>query len=594
MVVNSTFIFLLVVLVIVLFLLSSLVKLKPKNDLYKHFVIFVSLLLIPFFSLSLQILFSKTNIKPIYFDYFTYIFTFFAPIEMFRISVVYSNQKLKKWIVNLFYILSTISLIVLWTNDVHHLFYVKYSVNFNETVFGPAFYVICAYEYGLLIYSMINLGLGSTRKSGFFSIQTFLILLGISFSLTFNLLSVLKIIKSTVYLTPLTFVVLAICLYISIFKLKALNIVPVASRTVMDTMSDAYVVISNDGTIADSNKTFREKFGPAFEIKEKQGNLFDVFDKSNLVDLNQLKKHIKNTRKEGKIITQEYHFQNNVLDRYFEVDIHPISSKSDKNDYIATLLLFKDITQHKLDIQEIEEKQDIIVKQQQLVSIGELAGGVAHDINTPISAIKTGITMLSMKSDRPQEEKDTLQRMDNCATKIINIVNSMRNQIRNLGNDTKIKFKISSVINDIKVITYHELMKNHTEININIEDDVEIEGDPTKLGQVLTNLIVNASQAYGEKEGKIDIIVRKTLKHATITVIDYAGGMDDSIKPYVFKNILTTKGTAGTGLGLYLAYSVIKGNFNGEIDFDSKKGEGTSFHIRIPLVENNDVENKNN
>ena len=202
--------------------------------------------------------------------------------------------------------------------------------------------------------------------------------------------------------------------------------------------------------------------------------------------------------------------------------------------------------------------------------------------------------MLSMKSDRPQEEKDTLQRMDNCATKIINIVNSMRNQIRNLGNDTKIKFKISSVINDIKVITYHELMKNHTEININIEDDVEIEGDPTKLGQVLTNLIVNASQAYGEKEGKIDIIVRKTLKHATITVIDYAGGMDDSIKPYVFKNILTTKGTAGTGLGLYLAYSVIKGNFNGEIDFDSKKGEGTSFHIRIPLVENNDVENKNN
>ena len=70
--------------------------------------------------------------------------------------------------------------------------------------------------------------------------------------------------------------------------------------------------------------------------------------------------------------------------------------------------------------------------------------------------------------------------------------------------------------------------------------------------------------------------------------------MDESIKPYVFKNILTTKGIAGTGLGLYLAYSVIKGNFNGEIDFDSKKGEGTSFHIRIPLVENDDVENKNN
>lgn len=235
-------------------------------------------------------------------------------------------------------------------------------------------------------------------------------------------------------------------------------------------------------------------------------------------------------------------------------------------------------------IKELHEKQDIIVKQGQLVSIGELAGGVAHDINTPISAIKTGIVMLNQMGTKTEEEKEVLQRMDNCATKIINIVNSMRNQIRNLGSDNNVKFKISDVVNDIKVITYHEVAKNKSEVIVDIKDDIEITGDPTKLGQVLTNLVVNAAQAYGSKKGgKIEITVEKGPKSmAIIKVADYAGGLDPSITPYIFKNILTTKGTVGTGLGLYLAYSVIKGNFNGEITFDTAKGEGTTFYIAIP------------
>ena len=235
---------------------------------------------------------------------------------------------------------------------------------------------------------------------------------------------------------------------------------------------------------------------------------------------------------------------------------------------------------------EIEEKQDIIVKQQQLVSIGELAGGVAHDINTPISAIKTGILMLNqLNLDKTEEEKEILERMDSCATKIVNIVNSMRNQIRNLGSNNNVVFKISDVINDIKTITFHEVKKNNSEIIVNIEDDLKIEGEPTKLGQVLTNLVVNAAQAYKDKKGgKIEITVSKAPQDmAMIKVVDYAGGLDEKIKPYIFKNILTTKGTSGTGLGLYLAYSVIKGNFNGDITYETEKGEGTTFYIQIPV-----------
>lgn len=261
----------------------------------------------------------------------------------------------------------------------------------------------------------------------------------------------------------------------------------------------------------------------------------------------------------------------------------PITSNDEFSDIIRSYNVVQANTEEY--IKELKEKQEIIVKQGQLVSIGELAGGVAHDINTPISAIKTGIIMLnSMTNERTPEEQELLQRMDNCATKIINIVNSMRNQIRNLGGDTHVKFKISDVINDIKIITYHEVAKNRSEVEMEIIDDVSIMGDPTKLGQVLTNLVVNAAQAYDAKGGKIKIMVRKSKHNALIDVIDFAKGIDPTIAPFVFKNILTTKGTSGTGLGLYLTYSVIKGEFNGEITFDTKEGEGTTFHIAIPLA----------
>ncbi len=583
---NSTLLILLIVLVVILLLLKFLNRMKNKNELHRHFTIFVGLLTIPLISLSLQILFSKTKIPPIYFDYFTYIFTLIAPIELLKIALLFLNPDIKFKKINILYGISILSLLILWTNDVHHLFYKVYSINFNQTVFGEAFYLISSYGYIVLVVAVIILISGTIKRSGFFSKQTMLIFLGILVPLSGNLLGVFKIIETSIYVTPILFVILALCFSIAIFKFKALNLTPVASKTIMDIMSDAYVVISNDGTIIDTNKTFIKIFQKNILFKNGD-NLFEIIEDNKLFNINKLYSLIKKSRKEKNIQTVEFHASKNNLNKYFDVDISPVSSKLKNTDYIGTLLLFKDITQHKEDIKQIQEKQDIIVKQGQLVSIGELAGGVAHDINTPISAIKTGILMLNQMNDsRSEDEKQIIQRMDNCATKIINIVNSMRNQIRNLGGDSNVEFKISDVINDVKIITFHEAKKNQSEVFVDIKDDLKIKGDPTKLGQVLTNLVVNGIQAYGENEsGKVEVtVLKENSKIALIKVQDYAGGLDESIAPFVFKNILTTKGTNGTGLGLYLAYSVIKGNFNGEIIFDTKKGEGTIFYIRIPLI----------
>ncbi len=574
---------LVVALIIVIWMFFYISLKYNENKFAKLFKITFVLLSIYVIALLLQIVFRNTDIQPVYFDYATYLCTMFLPIIFLFISLKYlkENINFKKfyWL----FILPCISFIVLITNDFHHLFYKVYSIELSNTVTGPYVIIHSVYSYGALIIAIIILVTASIKKSGFFSTQTALIVIGGLLPTISNLLGTLKIIPMNIYITPITFIGTSICFALAIIKFKALNITPVAFRTVMDTMSDAYVVISDDGTIADTNKTFEKKLAQVLDLN-KDDNLFTIMERDKIIKLETLKESIAKTRKTGKIVTEEYHLHNNKLDKYFEVDIHPISSKTNSKEYVGTLLLFKDVTQHKEDIKQIEEKQEIIVKQQQLVSIGELAGGVAHDINTPISAIKTGILMLNQMGEKTEDEKEILQRMDNCATKIINIVNSMRNQIRNLGSDNNVKFKISSVVNDIKIITYHEVAKNKSEVIVDIKDDLEVVGDPTKLGQVLTNLVVNAAQAYGkDKGGKVEVTVEKGPKSmALIKVADYAGGLDPKIAPYIFKNILTTKGTAGTGLGLYLAYSVIKGNFNGDITFDTEEGEGTTFYITLP------------
>ncbi len=565
---------LIITFVIVVIMLIRLSRNKTGNSLYKLFKLLNITLLIHVSGNILQLIFKDSNIAPIYFDYITYFGGVFTPVVLLFISLKYKNDNIK--IKNLLWtaIVPIISLLVLWTNDIHHLFYIEYSTIISEGVVGPYFNIYSLYTYALLFIALIILIRTSLNKSGFFSLQTAFIILGVSIPVLASILGTFKIINMSIYITPITFILASFCFYIAIFKLKALNVIPVAVKTIMDTMTDSFIVISKDGTIADINKTCIEKFAPLMELKQND-NLYEKLEGRKTVKLSDLKGLVKEAIDKKGTVTTEYHIVKGDYDRYFEIDVQPIKAKSG-NEYVASLLLIRDITKAKRDM-------EIMTKNENLVILGELAGGVAHDINTPIAAIKNGIMML--KDTVPTEnEKMLLTRMDSCADKIINLVNSMRNQIRNIGSDEKTEVNISAVVNDTLMIVHNETMKKGVKINLNIKDELKVMGNATKLGQVVTNLVMNAIQAYEDKPGMIDIDVYKSDKNeAIILVEDYAGGIPEHIRPHIFKNILTTKGVAGTGFGLYLAYSVIKGAFGGDMHFETETGKGTKFVIRIPL-----------
>ena len=190
------------------------------------------------------------------------------------------------------------------------------------------------------------------------------------------------------------------------------------------------------------------------------------------------------------------------------------------NDEVGYISYYYNKIQDKIIVQN-----EIMFKQEQLSVLGELAGGMAHDINTPISAINTSITMLKA------HEKDTkyleiLDTMNVSAERIVNIVNSMRNQIRNLGSNDKEQFELNQLIDDLHILTQNEQKKNGCTFESEVKEKIEIYGEKTKLGQVLTNIVVNGIQAYGlqGKTGNVKLTAYKNGENTCrIEIEDQAG-----------------------------------------------------------------------
>ena len=108
-------------------------------------------------------------------------------------------------------------------------------------------------------------------------------------------------------------------------------------------------------------------------------------------------------------------------------------------------------------------------------------------------------------------------------------------------------------------------------------------GNINSLVQVINNLISNAIQAYNGKPNQtIDLIIDEKDNNIIISVIDYGSGIPKEIQDKLFTQMITTKGQNGTGLGLFMSYSTIKGHFKGDITFSSEIGKGTRFNIILP------------
>ena len=577
-------------------------KSKSKHQIKKVFETDVGLVIILTLSVLAQLLFAKKlNIEPVKFEYFSYIGGCFLPVSVFFTGLIFANTKIefkKKYL--LLFIIPIISLIILWTNDYHHLFYEVYSTSISETVYGPYMTIHNTYSYTLLFIGIIYLLKFSIKNSGFFSKQSILIVLGISIPVVINILGTFKIIPMSIYITPITFTITIVLFAISIFKFQFLGVAPIALQKIVDRISDSYIVIDENDSITDFNKTFIVTF--KLEDEKIRGRDFYEFlqeEKRNIKNINKIGEAIKTAQKTNKVVSFEHKFEN--INKYFKIEVTSISSEDSS---LGTLVLLKDITQHVQDMETIKNNQDILMERERLASLGQLIGGIAHNLKTPIMSISGAVEGLEdlikeydESIDDPlvnsQDHHDIAKEMESWIPKIrahieymSDIITTVKGQAVALSNQEENTFTISELVKRVNILMKHELKNSYTYLNVLMKTDENqiLDGDVNSLVQVVNNMISNSIQAYnGKKNQNIELEVNKKDNNVIFSVRDFAGGLPKEVQDKLFKEMVTTKGKNGTGLGLYMSYSNIKARFGGDITFETKEGEGTTFNIILPI-----------
>ena len=256
------------------------------------------------------------------------------------------------------------------------------------------------------------------------------------------------------------------------------------------------------------------------------------------------------------------------------------------------------------NIEKIHDNQETLMEKERLASLGQLIGGIAHNLKTPIMSISGAAEGLNdlvkeydLSIDDPevnsQDHHEIAKEMSTWIAKVkthteymSDVITAVKGQAVALSHEQDISFTIGELLKRVNILMKHELKNAIIYLNISMRTDENtlIHGDVNSLVQVINNMVSNSIQAYGEKtDQNIDLIVEKQDNNLLISVKDYASGMPEKVKNKLFKEMITTKGKNGTGLGLYMSYSTIRANFNGNINVESEEGKGTTFTITLPL-----------
>ena len=534
----------------------------------------------------------------VYPDYFTYLPVVLTPVALFFISYIFVKKEIhfKKWFLLLF-IVPAITMIVLWTNDFHHLFYEYYSVNTAETTFGPYFYVHSLYTYGLFAVDIIMLLRASVKQSSMLSKQSLLIILGSLIPIVVNILG-MTVIDTNIYVTPISFIVTILFFGVAILRYNFLSIAPIALKRVVDQMSDLYLVLNQDCIISDCNKPFEKVFKT--EKNDLIGkSLFDLnFPKNIIAQKGSLKTCISSAKKDEKVYKLQVALKN--TEKHYNVEISGIY---EDGNCIGILILFKDITQHLIDMQNLEKNQNTLMERERLASLGQMIGGIAHNLKTPIMSISGAadgledlITEYKKSIDDPEVTKEDhhaiADDMSSWISKIrtydsymSDVITAVKGQAVNMNDEKPILFTVKELLNRVNILMKHELKNALVTLNIDykVSENTQILGNINSLVQVINNLISNAIQAYnGRPNQSIDLVVDTKNDKLLISVIDHGCGISKEVQDKLFSQMITTKGQKGTGLGLFMSYSTIKGHFKGDMNFQSEVGKGTRFNILLP------------
>lgn len=629
---NKAYLFLVCITTLLLILLEIYMQKKVKNKRLLHNFFTYAILCIGITNIGYIFLISLETFFNFYttilFVYIIFLGASLFPVFFLLFGLAFAKQKFNlnyKYLI--LFIVPIITNIILWTNNYHSFFYIEY-ISSLEYTYGPYFLVHILWTYGCVLVGISNLLFFSIKNAGFFSKQAILIVIGTVIPLILDIMWILGSFLKIEYLkmfthydiTPITFTFAILCYALAIFKFDFLNIVPIALQRIVDIISDSFIVVDAEYNIIDFNKTFVDTFGGTLHFRRKD-NIIIILeeDKTMNVDSTLLINYFIKAVNSRESVLFEKQIICNDFDKFFSVEITPIFSEDkkkagiraqefiksrEKSNLIGIIILLKDITEHKNNMQALKEQQAILLEQERLASLGQLIGGIAHNLKTPIMSISGGIEALKDLTfeyrdsidDRSVTEQDHkeiakemlswLDRIKPYCSYMSDVISAVKGQAVQMNASTTVKFTVDELVKRVDLLMKHELKKYHCILNMESQIDMstEIKGEVNNLVQVFDNIIINAMQAYDGQNGTIDLKIVRSGDNVEFNFRDYGKGIPKHVTDRLFKEMITTKGKNGTGLGLYMSYSTIKGRFGGNMSFTSKEGCGTTIYISIPCI----------
>ncbi|NUB09457.1 PAS domain S-box protein, partial [Azospirillum sp. Vi22] len=258
-------------------------------------------------------------------------------------------------------------------------------------------------------------------------------------------------------------------------------------------------------------------------------------------------------------------------------------------------------------LRELKETQASLIQAEKMASLGQLVAGVAHEVNTPIGITITGASQLALQFEDLTRQlaagaikKSEFQRfladggemarliLSN-STRAADLVQSFKMVAVDQSSDERRRFELKTYIGELLRSlrpTYKDV--GGLDIVVDSPDELELDGYPGALSQILTNLVLNAlAHAFTPHHpGRLTIAARLLPQdQVELTVADDGLGIPSDILPKVFDPFFTTRrGNGGSGLGLHIVYNLVTGTLRGTITVHSIPGEGARFTLRFPRV----------
>jgi two-component system NtrC family sensor kinase len=343
----------------------------------------------------------------------------------------------------------------------------------------------------------------------------------------------------------------------------------------IDSIDDPLVIIDSDFHILRQNLAYTRVAtdGKFYSIREFQGKkCYEVFaGRKTPCSHCLVKESLKTTE------TVEWQCNSLFPEREYQIRAHKLhSSKGDPCDWVV--VHYRDLTEQKM-------MQERLAQSDKLAALGKLAGGVAHEINSPLAGILAFAQMALKEMDESDPHRSDLREIEDAAKKCKTIVEGLLGFARQGRSGDVGEFNLFDVVHSTIRLAVPVIRKHGIELVVDLpEDPAQVVANPGKIGQVFLNLITNAIQAMQESGGTLTVDSKVEDTSVTVSVHDTGYGILGENLKRIFDPFFTTKEVGeGTGLGLSISYSIVK-QYGGEVRVQSSAGVGSSFSVVLPLA----------